>query len=138
MILADAPQRFLAPAAAVPAPALPAVARQLPVDDVRILRRLRRIVRRRIRFDLAALGTGGATVSDGDQAVRLATVSPRDPRVVAWEADRAVALVVLNDGCGARIVGLGGLTGRIELPSGLCARAFLAFCYDGELEGAGA
>jgi hypothetical protein len=60
------------------------------------------------------------------------TVSARDPRVIEWSADRLVALVVLHDGCGARVIGGGGLMGRLELPSITCAGAFLAFCYDGE------
>ena len=134
MILADTPQRSLTPAPAAPVHAPPhrPMPGALPAADGRLLRRLRRIVRRRVRLDIAALGPGAAAASDGAQAIRVTTVSPRDPHAITWEADLPVTLVVLNDGCGARIVGRGGPAGRIELPSSLCARAFLAFCYDTE------
>ena len=136
MILADTPQRSLTPAPTAPvhAPLHRPMPGALPAADGWLLRRLRRIVRRRVRLDVATLGPGAAAASDGAQAIRVTTVSPRDPYVIAWEADLPVALVVLNDGCGARIVGRGGPAGRIELPSSLCARAFLAFCYDTETE----
>jgi hypothetical protein len=136
MIQADAPHRLLPPAPAAPLPA--PTNGPLPTADTRLLRRLRRIVRPRVRLDVAALRAGAAAASDGAQAIRVTTVSPRDPHVIAWEADQPVALVVLNDGCGARIVGRGGPAGRIELPSSLCPQAFLAFCYDTETEAAGA
>jgi hypothetical protein len=98
--------------------------------DARLLRRLRHVVRRRVRVELA--GLVGATVSDGELTLRIDTLSARDPRVVAWSADRLVALVVLHDGCGARVIGGGGLMGRLELPSACAPDAFLAFCYDAE------
>jgi hypothetical protein len=110
----------------------------VPGGDVRVLRRLRRIVRRRVRLDLSLLAgdRGAASVTDGDLWVLVETITPRDPHTLAWTADLPVALVVLHDGCGARVLGGGGLSGRIELPSILCPRAFLAFCYDGEPAGA--
>ena len=73
-----------------------------------------------------------ASVNDGELDLTIRTVSARDPHVVEWSADRLVALVVLHDGCGARVIGGGGLMGRLELPSIACAGAFLAFCYDAE------
>jgi hypothetical protein len=109
-------------AASVPASAF--VAR----GDARMLRRLRRVVRRRVRVGLD--GLVAATATDGEITIRLTTVSPREPRVLAWSADRLVALVVLHDGCGARVIGGGGLMGRLELPSVSCAGSSLAFCYD--------
>ena len=101
-----------------------------PDGDARLLRRLRHVVRRRVRVDLD--GLVGATVTDGELTLRIDTLSARDPRIVAWSADRLVALVVLHDGCGARAIGGGGLMGRIELPSVTGDDAFLAFCYDAE------
>ncbi|HEX5828066.1 MAG TPA: hypothetical protein VFY23_11125 [Candidatus Limnocylindrales bacterium] len=109
---------------AAPVPASAFVAR----GDARMLRRLRRVVRRRVRVGLENLVA--ATATDGEITIRLTTVSPREPRVLAWSADRLVALVVLHDGCGARVIGGGGLMGRLELPSVTCAGASLAFCYD--------
>jgi hypothetical protein len=101
-----------------------------PSGDARLLRRLRHVVRRRVRVELD--GLVGATVTDGDLTLRIDTISARDPRIVAWSADRLVALVVLHDGCGARVIGGGGLMGRLELPSVTGGDAFLAFCYDAE------
>ena len=101
-----------------------------PTGDARLLRRLRHVVRRRVRVELDGLVQ--ASVSDGEIDLTVRTVSARDPHVVEWSADRLVALVVLHDGCGARVIGGGGLMGRLELPSITCAGAFLAFCYDGE------
>ena len=98
--------------------------------DVRLLRRLRHVVRRRVKVELDGLVR--ASVSDGELELTIRTLSARDPHVVEWSADRLVALVVLHDGCGARVIGGGGLIGRLELPSIACAGAFLAFCYDGE------
>jgi hypothetical protein len=122
-----------APAARV-APPLPTVSAAgpflAPSSDGRLLRRLRHVVRRRIRVDLD--GLVGATVTDGELTLRIDTLSARDPRIVAWSADRLVALVVLHDGCGARVIGGGGLMGRLELPSVTGEGAFLAFCYDAE------
>jgi hypothetical protein len=101
-----------------------------PTGDARLLRRLRHVVRRRVRVDLD--GLVGASVTDGELTLRIDTLSGRDPRIVAWSADRLVALVVLHDGCGARVIGGGGLMGRLELPSATGTDAFLAFCYDAE------
>ena len=101
-----------------------------PTGDARLLRRLRHVVRRRVKVELD--GLVHASVSDGEIDVTIRTVSARDPHVVEWSADRLVALVVLHDGCGARVIGGGGLMGRLELPSIACAGAFLAFCYDAE------
>ena len=101
-----------------------------PTGDARLLRRLRHVVRRRVKVELDGLVQ--ASVSDGEIELTIRTVSARDPHVVEWSADRLVALVVLHDGCGARVIGGGGLIGRLELPSIACAGAFLAFCYDGE------
>ena len=115
-------------------PALPATSMANPVfapsGDARLLRRLRHVVRRRVRVDLD--GLVAATVTDGELTLRIDTISARDPRIVAWSADRLVALVVLHDGCGARVIGGGGLMGRLELPSVTGGDAFLAFCYDAE------
>ena len=101
-----------------------------PSGDARLLRRLRHVVRRRVKVELDGLVQ--ATVSDGEIDLTIRTLSARDPHLVEWSADRLVALVVLHDGCGARVIGGGGLMGRIELPSIACAGAFLAFCYDAE------
>ena len=101
-----------------------------PTGDARLLRRLRHVVRRRVKVELDGLVR--ASVSDGELELTIRTLSARDPHVVEWSADRLVALVVLHDGCGARVIGGGGLIGRLELPSIACAGAFLAFCYDGE------
>jgi hypothetical protein len=101
-----------------------------PTGDARLLRRLRHVVRRRVKVELDGLVQ--ASVSDGEIELTIRTLSARDPHVVEWSADRLVALVVLHDGCGARVIGGGGLIGRLELPSIACAGAFLAFCYDGE------
>ena len=101
-----------------------------PTGDARLLRRLRHVVRRRVKVELDGLVQ--ASLSDGEIELTIRTVSARDPHVVEWSADRLVALVVLHDGCGARVIGGGGLIGRLELPSIACAGAFLAFCYDGE------
>ncbi|HEY3336647.1 MAG TPA: hypothetical protein VGK16_15575 [Candidatus Limnocylindrales bacterium] len=110
---------------------LPSLRRvRAPSGDARLLRRLRHVVRRRLRVDLR--GLIGATVTDGELTLRIDTMSARDPRIVAWSADRLVALVVLHDGCGARVIGGGGLMGRVELPSVMGCEAFLAFCYDAE------
>jgi hypothetical protein len=102
----------------------------VPGGDARLLRRLRHVVRRRVRVNLDGLVS--ASASDGELTLRIEAVSHRDPRIIAWSADRLVALVVLHDGCGARAIGGGGVMGRLELPSVLCAGAFLAFCYDAE------
>ena len=110
--------------APLPVPAL------TPTGDARLLRRLRHVVRRRVKVELDGLVR--ATVSDGEIDLTVRTVSARDPHVIEWSADRLVALVVLHDGCGARVIGGGGLMGRLELPSIACAGAFLAFCYDAE------
>ena len=118
------------PAGRMVAPAAVPVAALAPAPDARLLRRLRHVVRRRVKVELDGLVR--ASISDGDIDLHVATVSPRDPHVVEWSADRLVALVVLHDGCGARVIGGGGLMGRLELPSVTCAGAFLAFCYDGE------
>ena len=101
-----------------------------PTGDARLLRRLRHVVRRRVKVELDGLVR--ASVSDGELELTIRTLSARDPHVVEWSADRLVALVVLHDGCGARVIGRGGLMGRLELPSIACAGAFLAFCYDAE------
>lgn len=111
-----------------PMPLAPAAL--LPQGDARLLRRLRHVVRRRLRVDLDGLVS--ASAGDGELVVRIETVSPREPRLIAWSADRLVALVVLHDGCGARVVGGGGLMGRVELPSVTCDGAFLSFCYDAD------
>jgi hypothetical protein len=99
---------------------------------LRTLRRLRIVTRRRIRVDVDTIGETARIVSDGELAVGLEVVSLLDPRIFAWRASREVDLVVVHDGCGARVVGSGGLTGRIELPGALGDGAFLAFCYDAE------
>jgi len=101
-----------------------------PTGDARLLRRLRHVVRRRVKVELDGLVR--AAVSDGEIDLTIRTVSAREPHVIEWSADRLVALVVLHDGCGARVIGGGGLMGRLELPSIACAGAFLAFCYDAE------
>ena len=118
------------PAAGMAAPAALPVAALAPSGDARLLRRLRHVVRRRVRVELDGLVQ--ASVSDGEIDLTIRTLSARDPHVVEWSADRLVALVVLHDGCGARVIGGGGLMGRLELPSISCAGAFLAFCYDAE------
>jgi hypothetical protein len=101
-----------------------------PSGDGRLLRRLRHVVRRRVRIELEGLVR--TSISDGDIDLDVRALSSRDPRIIEWSADRLVALVVLHDGCGARVIGGGGLVGRLELPSVSCDGAFLAFCYDGE------
>ncbi len=118
------------PAEGMVAPAALPVSALLPSGDARLLRRLRHVVRRRVKVELD--GLVAASVSDGEIDLTIRTVSARDPHVVEWTADRLVALVVLHDGCGARVIGGGGLMGRLELPSIACAGAFLAFCYDAE------
>ncbi len=118
------------PAVGMVAPASLPVAAFAPSGDARLLRRLRHVVRRRVKVALDGLVQ--ASVTDGEIDLTIRTVSARDPHVVEWSADRLVALVVLHDGCGARVIGGGGLMGRIELPSIACAGAFLAFCYDAE------
>jgi hypothetical protein len=118
-----ATDRQVAPAA-LPTPML------APSGDGRLLRRLRHVVRRRVRIELEGLVR--ISISDGDIDLDVRALSSRDPRIIEWSADRLVALVVLHDGCGARVIGGGGLMGRIELPSVTCGGAFLAFCYDGE------
>jgi hypothetical protein len=95
-----------------------------------MLRRIRRVVRCRLRVELAALALAPALVSDGDLRVVLTPRSAGNRRVVAWRADRAVELVVIRDGCGARVLGPGGHEGRIELPASACPDAYVAFCYD--------
>jgi hypothetical protein len=112
------------------APAIAPAPSFAPAPDARLLRRLRHVVRRRVKVELDGLVR--AAVSDGEIDLHVTTVSARDPKVIEWSADRLVALVVLHDGCGARVIGGGGLMGRLELPSITCAGAFLAFCYDGE------
>jgi hypothetical protein len=112
--------------------ASPAARPQPAPRDVRTLRRLRIVTRRRIRVDVDTIGETARIVSDGELAVGLEVVSLLDPRIFAWRASREVDLVVVHDGCGARVVGSGGLTGRIELPGALGDGAFLAFCYDAE------
>jgi hypothetical protein len=111
---------------------LPAT-RVVPSRPDRVLRRLRRVVRRRVRVDLGSLGTGPVALTDGSLHVRLR--SGLDPRVVAWESDRPVELVVLYTGCGVRLAGRGGLDGELVLPATACADAYLAFCYDDEVDG---
>ena len=118
------------PAEGTVAPAALPAAAFAPSGDARLLRRLRHVVRRRVRVELDGLVQ--ASVSDGEIDLTIRTLSARDPHVVEWSADRLVALVVLHDGCGARVIGGGGLMGRLELPSISCAGAFLAFCYDAE------
>jgi hypothetical protein len=113
---------------------LPA-ARLLPTSQDRVLRRLRRVVRRRVRVDVAALGTSTVAMTDGSLHVRL-RASGLDPRVVTWEADRPVDLVVAYTGCGVRLAGRGGLDGELVLPASACADAYLAFCYDDDVDGA--
>jgi hypothetical protein len=66
---------------------------------------------------VAAIGTTAQIASDGELVVALEIVQERDPRVLARRADRAVDLVIVHDGCGARAVGAGGVAGRIELPA---------------------
>lgn len=118
-------------AAAEPIPVpLPATAMLAPTGEARLLRRLRHVVRRRVRIELDGLVRASVRDSEIDLDVRADTSADR--RIVEWSADRPVALVVLHDGCGARVIGSGGLIGRVELPSVTCARAFLAFCYDSE------
>ena len=109
-------------------------ARLLPGSRERVLRRLRRVVRRRVRVDVARLGGAPVAMTDGSLHVRLR--SGLDPRVVSWEATRPVELVVLYTGCGVRLAGSGGLDGEIVLPADGCADAYLAFCYDAEVDGA--
>ena len=107
------------------------VAERLPdVDGSWVQRRLRVVARRRVRMAVETLDATGRIVSDGDLVVALETVRARDPRILAWRANREVDLVVVHDGCGARVIGTGGTAGRIELPGALGADAFLAFCYD--------
>ena len=125
----EAPRLAGAPAGA--APTVVAASAFAPTTDVRLLRRLRHVVRRRVKVELD--GLVAASVSDGEIDLTVRTVSARNPHVVEWTADRLVALVVLHDGCGARVIGGGGLMGRLELPSIACAGAFLAFCYDAEV-----
>jgi hypothetical protein len=120
----------VAGAPAAPAPTVVAASAFAPTTDVRLLRRLRHVVRRRVKVELDGLVR--TSVSDGEIDLHVETVSARDPKVLHWSADRLIALVVLHDGCGARVIGGGGLMGRLELPSVACAGAFLAFCYDGE------
>jgi hypothetical protein len=111
----------------------PVVARPEPApDDAWMLRRLRVVVRRRVRVDVAATAPTAWIASDGDLVIALETVRASDPRILAWRSNREVALVVIHDGCGARAVGSGGTNGRIELPGALGTDAFLAFCYDTE------
>ena len=111
----------------------PAVASPVfaPTGDARLLRRLRHVVRRRVKVELDGL-VRAIGQRRRDRRSRIDTCLARDPHVVEWSADRLVALVVLHDGCGARVIGGGGLMGRLELPSITCAGAFLAFCYDAE------
>jgi hypothetical protein len=110
-------------------------ARLVPTSQERVLRRLRRVVRRRVRVDMANLGTSTVTMSDGSLDIRL-RASGLDPRVVTWEADRPVDLVVLYTGCGMRLAGRGGLDGELVLPATACVDAYLAFCYDDEVDAA--
>jgi hypothetical protein len=117
----------------IAADSLPA-ARILPRGQDRVLRRLRRVVRRRLRVDVGTLGTATVALSDGSLHLRLR--SGLDPRVVSWEANRPVDLVVLYTGCGMRLAGRGGLDGQLVVPATACADAYLAFCYDDEVEGA--
>ncbi|HEU0243837.1 MAG TPA: hypothetical protein VFQ75_08025 [Candidatus Limnocylindrales bacterium] len=125
------PQRVrAAQAAPVSSPAWVASPVLAPSGDARLLRRLRHVVRRRVRVDLD--GLVAATVTDGELTLRIDTLSAREPHIVGWSADRLVALVILHDGCGARVIGGGGLMGRLELPSVTGCDAFLAFCYDAE------
>jgi hypothetical protein len=111
---------------------VPSADPQTDRDEAWRLRRLRAVARRRVRVAIAAIGTTAQIASDGELVVALETVQERDPRVLAWRANREVDLVIVHDGCGARTVGAGGVAGRIELPAGLGAEAFLAFCYDTE------
>jgi hypothetical protein len=84
--------------------------------------------------DLNRLAAATVTVTDGGLHVRVR--AGLDPHTVTWEADRPVELVVLYTGCGARWAGRGGLDGEVRLLSAPCADAYLAFCYDAEVEGA--
>jgi len=102
----------------------------LPEDGFWVLRRLRRVVRRRLRVELASLQASPTTASDGGRQVVVTQVSTRDPRVLAWRADDDIATVVYHDGCGAREIGGGGLHGLITLPTVPSPGAYLAFCYD--------
>lgn len=99
-------------------------------DDSWLLRRLRVVARRRVRVAVEALDATARIASDGDLVIVMETLRARDPRILAWRANREVDLVVVHDGCGARVLGTGGTAGRIELPGGLGPDAFLAFCYD--------
>lgn len=104
--------------------------RQQAGDGAWMQRRLRVVARRRVRVAVEAIDATARIASDGDLVVALETVRAGDPRILAWRANRAIDLVVVHDGCGARVVGAGGTTGRIELPGALGPEAFLAFCYD--------
>jgi hypothetical protein len=106
--------------------------RQPAGDGSWMQRRLRVVARRRVRVAVEAIDATAQIVSDGELVVALETVRERDPRILAWRANREVDLVVVHDGCGARVLGVGGRTGRIELPGALGPDAFLAFCYDTE------
>jgi len=125
------PSNRTASAIALPAiTPIPSADPQVDRDEAWRLRRLRAIARRRVRVTVAAIGTTAQIASDGELVIALEIVQERDPRVLAWRANREVELVIVHDGCGARAVGAGGDAGRIELPAGLGAEAFLAFCYD--------
>ena len=107
------------------------VAEARPAGDGSWLqRRLRVVARRRVRVAVEAIDATAQIASDGDLVVALETLRARDPRVLVWRANREVDLVVVHDGCGARVLGAGGTAGRIELPGALGPDAFLAFCYD--------
>ena len=127
------PSNRTASAIALPAIApIPSADPQADRDEAWRLRRLRAVARRRVRVAVAAIDTTAQIASDGELVIALEIVQERDPRVLAWRANREVDLVIVHDGCGARAVGAGGVTGRIELPAGLGREAFLAFCYDTE------
>ena len=43
---------------------------------------------------------------------------------------------MLYTGCGMRLAGGGGMDGQLVLPATHCEDAYLAFCYDDEVDGA--
>ena len=124
--------RIASTAALMAVAPLPSADPQVQTDEAWRLRRLRAVARRRVRVTIATIGTTAQIVVDAELVVALETVQERDPRVLAWRANREVDLVIVHDGCGARAIGAGGVAGRIELPAALGADAFLAFCYDTE------
>ena len=127
--------RRISAAIATPAVEPPPVALQdrpapLPEDGFWVLRRLRRVVRRRLRVELASLQASPTVAVDGGRRIVVTQVSSRDPRVLAWRSDDVIATVVYHDSCGAREIGVGGIHGLITLPTVSVPGAYLAFCYD--------